>query len=510
MSDTPSQPRLSAILIVKNEEANLPRCLASLAGMADEIVVVDTGSTDRTVEIANEAGARVFSFPWNGNEADARNVSVSRATGRWLFQIDADEEVTPELKREIGRELTRVEALEEANPDGEKVPNSFSFVLKNIYLHGAASRSRIFRIGRNVPDYAFHGIVHPTPDYQLPVHPLRGELLHHGYQWTSESRRRKGISLLERLAQRPAEERRTLRHFSETLMALLIVGEDDLFRREWQRRRQFTSVEKYDGPEALLWSHALCNALNHFAAAGDFSSGEGAAVEMLSHRPTHVRSVLHLTQAAVRRNDWSGVWKQAQRLVGIGFDFTTVDFFQAIPVDAAPALRAWRWLASVIEGPEEEGKTAPPQSIWHPQLLPIFWRAEEKRPGRIILPDNLSTGILAMRTGLDNLGKNGPNHPPDLDVIRRAETLTAAALSRLTPGSPGHLLALVTRFWLNRHLPTHARIQENIALARLAAEKFTTVRWLDIALPLEMPAEGGIKPGTFGTFCRAGLVRLCG
>ncbi|SDT92502.1 Glycosyl transferase family 2 [Verrucomicrobium sp. GAS474] len=505
MSDAPAQPRLSAILIVKNEEANLPRCLASLAGLADEVVVVDTGSTDRTVEIAREAGAAVHFFPWNGVEADARNVSIARASGRWLFQIDADEEVSPELRREIVRELNRIDALEP--PDSTEIPNALSFVLRNVYLHGAASRSRLFRIGRAAPDYAFHGIVHPTPNYLPPYANLRGELLHHGYQWTPETRRRKGIGLLERLALRPAEERRTLRHFSETLMALLIVGEDELFRREWQRRRQFTSEEKYDGPEAVLWSHALCNALNHFAASADFSSGEGAAVEMLSHRPTHVRSVLHLTQGAVRREEWSNVWKQAQRLVGIGFDFTTVDFFQAIPVDAAPALRAWRWLAAVIDGPEEEGKTAPPQSIWHPQLLPIFWRAEQRRPGRIVLPDNLSTGVLGLRAGLDALGAPG-GEAADLETVRRVDSLTAAALKRLTPGGPGHLLSLVTRFWLNRRFVNHERAAENLALARLAAERYTTIRWLDLALPLSLEEE--LKPGAFGAFYRRALVRLCG
>ncbi len=505
MSDSPSRPRLSAILIVKNEEANLPRCLASLAGLADEVVVVDTGSSDRTVEIAREAGAQVHFFPWNGDEAAARNASVAHATGRWLFQIDADEEVSAELKRELLRELARCDALEAEDPFSPALPHSFSFVIRNIYLHGAASRSRIFRIGRARPDYAFHGTVHPTPDYQSPHFALRSDLLHHGYQWTPASRRKKGIGLLQRLADRPPEERRTLRHFSETLMALLITGEDELFRREWQRRRQFTPEEKYDGPEAVLWSHALCNALNHFAAAGDFSSGEGAAVEMLTHRRTHVRSVLHLTQGAVRRGDWSAVWKQAQRLVGIGFDFTTVDFFQAIPVDAAPALRAWRWLAAVIEGPEEEGRTSPPQSIWHPQLLPIFWRAEEKRPGRIVLPDNLSSGVLGLRAGLDALGRDAA---ADVETIRRAETVTAAALKRLTPGTPGHLLALVTRFRLNRHLPSRERIEENLALGRLAAETYTTVRWLDLALPLS--AEGTLPPGSFGEFYRRALVRLCG
>ncbi|HEY8966999.1 MAG TPA: hypothetical protein VIM58_11170, partial [Candidatus Methylacidiphilales bacterium] len=152
---------------------------------------------------------------------------------------------------------------------------------------------------------------------------------------------------------------------------------------------------------------------------------------------------------------------------------------------------------------EEEGKTAPPQSIWHPQLLPVFWRAEERRPGRIVLPDNLSTGALAVRAFLDSDGA-------DLDAFRRADTVTAAALRRLTPGGPGHLLALVTRFWLNRRVPSRERIEENLALVRLATEKYTSVRWLDLALPLSQALEPAPGPGAFGAFYRAALVRLCG
>ena len=83
--------RISLCMIVKDEEEMLPGCLAAVAEHVDEIVVVDTGSTDRTVEIAESFGANVVEFPWNGSFADARNVSLDHATGDWILWLDADE-----------------------------------------------------------------------------------------------------------------------------------------------------------------------------------------------------------------------------------------------------------------------------------------------------------------------------------------------------------------------------------------------------------------------------------
>ena len=81
--------RISLTMIVKNEEANLPHCLESVAGLFDEIVVVDTGSKDRTREIAREFGARVFDFVWVDDFAAARNAALARATGDYAFWLDA-------------------------------------------------------------------------------------------------------------------------------------------------------------------------------------------------------------------------------------------------------------------------------------------------------------------------------------------------------------------------------------------------------------------------------------
>ena len=93
---------LTACVIARDEERRLPECLESLA-FCDEVVVVDSGSRDRTREIAAAAGARVYENPWRGF-AVQRNVALDRASGDWVLEIDADERVSPELAREV-REL---------------------------------------------------------------------------------------------------------------------------------------------------------------------------------------------------------------------------------------------------------------------------------------------------------------------------------------------------------------------------------------------------------------------
>jgi glycosyltransferase involved in cell wall biosynthesis len=98
------RPHVSLCVIVKNEEANLPACLASAADLVDEIIVVDTGSTDRTREVAASWSARVIDFPWVDSFAAARNECLRHATGDWIFWLDADDAID-EANREVLRQL---------------------------------------------------------------------------------------------------------------------------------------------------------------------------------------------------------------------------------------------------------------------------------------------------------------------------------------------------------------------------------------------------------------------
>lgn len=89
-------------MMVKNEEEMLPRCLNSIKHLIDELIVVDTGSTDKTIEIAESFGAKIYHHPWENNFSKHRNQSLGYATGDWIIQIDADEELNGyQLKKMI-------------------------------------------------------------------------------------------------------------------------------------------------------------------------------------------------------------------------------------------------------------------------------------------------------------------------------------------------------------------------------------------------------------------------
>src|SRR5579884_2195452 len=90
------KPRVSLCMIVRNEESNLPSCLELIREIVDEIIVVDTGSTDKTKEVAANLGAKVFDFPWKDSFASARNESLRHATGEWIFWMDADDRMDRE------------------------------------------------------------------------------------------------------------------------------------------------------------------------------------------------------------------------------------------------------------------------------------------------------------------------------------------------------------------------------------------------------------------------------
>lgn len=92
---------LSVIILTKNEEKNIRRCLESVRKLADEIIVIDDKSTDNTVEIAKSLSATVYERELNDDFSSQRNFGLEKAKGEWILFVDADEELTPELQKEI-------------------------------------------------------------------------------------------------------------------------------------------------------------------------------------------------------------------------------------------------------------------------------------------------------------------------------------------------------------------------------------------------------------------------
>ena len=147
-----ARPLLSLVMIVKDEEDFLPGALDSALGWVDEIVVVDTGSSDRSVEIARSRGARVSFFPWTGSFSEARNESIRQARGDWVAILDADERfVSPEPGR----------IREHLVPSGRHPYQALMLKVVNRQLDGSATHSffspRIFPRHENI---GYEGRIH--------------------------------------------------------------------------------------------------------------------------------------------------------------------------------------------------------------------------------------------------------------------------------------------------------------------------------------------------------------
>lgn len=163
--------RLSVCLVAQNEQQNLPRCLRSVRDLADEIILVDGGSTDNTQEIAREFGATVFMRPFT-NHADQKNYAASLASQDWIFLLDADEELSDQLKESARQWKTRE-------------PQFAVYEMPRLtwYLGAWIRHSRWYpdwqrRIYRR-DKASFSGAIHSALRYDGPIGRLHGNLLHY-------------------------------------------------------------------------------------------------------------------------------------------------------------------------------------------------------------------------------------------------------------------------------------------------------------------------------------------
>lgn len=194
-------------MIVKNEESALPSCLSSVKGVVDEMVVLDTGSTDRTPEIAREFGARVYHFEWCNDFSAARNESLKYVQGDWILVLDADEvlvpEIVPSLKQAIQNDRYLLINLVRQEVGAEQSPYSL-----------------VSRLFRNHPDICFerpyHALVDESVSLILSQSPqwqvgylAEVAILHSGYQKSAiaqQDKFSKAQAAMERfLASRPTD-----------------------------------------------------------------------------------------------------------------------------------------------------------------------------------------------------------------------------------------------------------------------------------------------------------------
>jgi glycosyltransferase involved in cell wall biosynthesis len=148
---------LSVCMIVKNEERFLADCLKSVQGVAQQIVIVDTGSTDNTLKIAQSFNAEIHSFTWRDDFSAARNESIKWATGDWVLWLDADERLLPESVSELKRLLKT-----------ENKPVAYVVQIRNRMPDGKNYKfSTAHRLFTNRKGITFSGRIHEQIAYSV-------------------------------------------------------------------------------------------------------------------------------------------------------------------------------------------------------------------------------------------------------------------------------------------------------------------------------------------------------
>jgi len=165
---------ISICIISFNEEQNIRRCLES-ATWADEIIVVDSMSQDKTVEIVREYTDNVYQKAWPGY-VEQKNFALSKAKGEWILSVDADEEITESLRNEILDEIQK-----DGAKDGYRIPRR-SFYLGRWINHSGYYPDRQLRLFRRKRGHWTGGRVHERVDVQGSIGELKGDLLHYPYK----------------------------------------------------------------------------------------------------------------------------------------------------------------------------------------------------------------------------------------------------------------------------------------------------------------------------------------
>lgn len=281
---------ISACVIARDEEERLPECLASLQ-FCDQVVVVDSGSRDRTRELAAAAGATVVENPWPGFAAQ-RNVALDHAGGDWVLEIDADERVSPELAAELGDFLAAPPAV-----------TMGALPMRDVFLGRALGpsirypryRHRLFRRGAFRHDEARS--VHEGLWPDGPVHPFAGELRHLlASSWSEALADARAYARLEAAQRRRPGAAEALtgivaRPLAKLAYRLLLYG-------GWRDgARGFAKIALECGADSLATVHRL-----RHGTAGEGASGFGQEPPRLG--PVRIVGVARSRRGAARLDEW--------------------------------------------------------------------------------------------------------------------------------------------------------------------------------------------------------------
>ena len=273
------EPRISLCVIAKDEEQFIGDCLASVRSLVDEIIVVDTGSSDRTVAIAESFGAKVFHFPWTGDFAAARNESLSHATGDWILVLDADEVIPAEGHAELKKAIRNLDNV------------GYNLVIENLLgeTGDAYQTALIFRLFRNRPDIRFEGIIHEQalPSAQRtgePVQSCPARIVHRGYldQYLVErDKYQRNLTILLKQAEQQPDEPYVYFNLGQTYKLLGQYAESE---KAYQRSLALLE-ERKASPTTAYWPNLYFSFVDLYRLTGEYEKALTVAEEALKAYP---------------------------------------------------------------------------------------------------------------------------------------------------------------------------------------------------------------------------------
>jgi glycosyltransferase involved in cell wall biosynthesis len=215
---------ISVIVLTRNEEPVITDCLESVR-WADEIVVIDHGSTDKTLEIVKKFGVKeIINAPENSNFSDRRNLGVKEASGEWLLYVDADERVTPELKREI---LSIVHSSSfKSQMSAYAIPRK-NIRLSKVLYHGGWWPDYVLRLIKKEKLKSWKGELHEQPRVEGEVGKLKEAFVHFSHRGSFEHKLQNTINWSKIEAQKMYDAN----HPTMTVFRFLSAMWREFFRR---------------------------------------------------------------------------------------------------------------------------------------------------------------------------------------------------------------------------------------------------------------------------------------
>ncbi|HTO93602.1 MAG TPA: glycosyltransferase [Bacteroidota bacterium] len=328
-------PSLSLAMIVRDESKFLDGCLASVRGIVDEIVVVDTGSTDDTVAIARRNGASVFRLAWRNDFAAARNASLDHCTGDWILVLDADERLAEGQSEQLRSCLSHARGA------------AFSLLVRSPQMMPSGPSVQVMpyaRLFRRNPRVRFEGTVHEQIAPSIAraggeVFPTEIVIEHLGYDG--------GVDVLQRKAERnlPLLRERLARDPDDAYAAYQIGSTETMFMRYREAapwlRRALRPGGLPPSLQAIVWN---------LIAEGELRTGNAAAAEescrsSLSLAPVQMTARWYLAGTFIERKDFAGAIRPMDDLLAIFFGAGPPP-----PLDVSVDIRIDAWKILQIRG----------------------------------------------------------------------------------------------------------------------------------------------------------------